>query len=211
MSGAPAHWIKQPGPAANGLRIGLLGGSFNPAHEGHLYVSDVALKRLGLDYVWWLVSPQNPLKRADGMAPLAERLSRARDLTRRSPRIRVTDIETAFGTRYTIDTLRRLIRRFPGLRFVWLMGSDNLMTFHRWRNWQEVARDIPIAVVIRPGTTLAPLIAKTSRYLSAFKVSDERALAMTPPPAIAILDARRSGASATAIRAGVLADAASIC
>ena len=208
---APAPWLKAPGPIASGLRIGLLGGSFNPAHEGHLHVSDVALKRLALDYVWWLVSPQNPLKTADGMAPLKERLSRARCLTRHSPRIRITDIETQLGTRYTIDTVARLIQRFPALHFVWLMGSDNLVTFHRWRNWQELARRIPIVVVIRPGTALAPLISKAAQYLSAFKTSDERALAVTPPPAFAILDARRSAASATAIRAGVLAHATAVC
>ncbi len=205
MSDARASWVKPPGPAVAGLRVGLLGGSFNPAHEGHLHVSDVALKRLGLDYVWWLVSPQNPLKPVRGMAPLDERLSRARQITLHSPRIRVTDIEVQLGMRYTVDTIARLKQRFPALHFVWLMGSDNLMSFHRWRSWQELARSIPIAVVIRPGSALAPLVSKAAQHLSAFKVSDERGLATTPPPAFAILDARRSAASATAIRAGVLA------
>jgi nicotinate-nucleotide adenylyltransferase len=211
MSDARANWIKPPGPVAAGLRIGLLGGSFNPAHEGHLHVSDVALKRLGLDYVWWLVSPQNPLKPALGMASLKERLESARRLASHSPHIRVTDIEAKLGTRYTIDTVVRLMQRFPALRLVWLMGSDNLMTFHRWRSWQALARRIPIAVVIRPGTALAPLASKAARYLADFKVPDERSLAATAPPAFVILDARRSPASATAIRAQVLAAAPTVC
>ncbi|HEX4157296.1 MAG TPA: nicotinate-nucleotide adenylyltransferase [Rhizomicrobium sp.] len=185
------------------MRIGLLGGSFNPPHEGHLHVSDVALKRLGLDFVWWLVSPQNPLKPVHGMASLEERLEQARRLTRRMPRIRVTDIEAQLGTRYTIDTVVKLTQRFPAPHYVWLMGSDNLMTFHHWRSWQELARRIPIAVVIRPGSTLATLTSKAAHRLVAFTTPDERSLATTPPPAFAILDARRSAASATAIRAGV--------
>ena len=211
MTDARANWIKPPGPVAAGLRIGLLGGSFNPAHEGHLHVSDVALKRLGLDYIWWLVSPQNPLKPEHGMASLDERLACARQITSHSPQIRVTDIEAQLGTRYTIDAVTQLTRRFPMPRFVWLMGSDNLMTFHRWRNWQALAHRIPIAVVIRPGTALAPLVSKAARYLASFKVSDERSLAATRPPAFAILDARRNAASATAIRARVLAGATNIC
>jgi nicotinate-nucleotide adenylyltransferase len=211
MTSACANWIKPPGPVAAGLRIGLLGGSFNPAHEGHLHVSDIALKYLGLDYVWWLVSPQNPLKPVEGMASLDVRLECARRLTSRSPHIRVTDIEVKLGTRYTINTVTQLTQRFPALRFVWLMGSDNLMTFHHWLGWQNLANRIPIAVVIRPGTALAPLASKAARYLTRFKAPDERALATTPPPAFAILDARRSPASATAIRAALLAQPTAIC
>jgi nicotinate-nucleotide adenylyltransferase len=211
MSGARRNWIKPPGPVAAGLRIGLLGGSFNPAHEGHLHVSDVASKRLGLDYVWWLVSPQNPLKSLDRMASLAERVANARRLTIHSPRICVTDIEAQLGTRFTIDTVTKLQRRFPAPRFVWLMGSDNLMTFHRWRCWRELANRIPIAVVIRPGTALAPLVSKAARHLSVFKASSERSLATAPAPAFAVLDARRTAASATAIRAQVLDPASAIC
>ncbi|HEY3636566.1 MAG TPA: nicotinate-nucleotide adenylyltransferase [Rhizomicrobium sp.] len=211
MTGAPANWIVPPGPVAPGLRIGLLGGSFNPAHEGHLYVSDVALKRLGLDYVWWLVSPQNPLKSEQEMASFEDRLASAKTITCYSPRIRVTDIEVQLGTRYTIDSVTRLQQRFPGLHFVWLMGSDNLMTFHRWRNWQDLVRRIPVAIVMRPGSELASLKAKAAAFLNAFKAADERRLAVTPPPAFAILDARRSEASATAIRERVLARKAAIC
>lgn len=194
-------WLKAPGPVAPGLRIGLLGGSFNPAHEGHLHVSEVALKRLGLDYVWWLVSPQNPLKSAGDTAPLRQRIARARKAVGRHPRLRVSDIETQMGTRYTIDTIRRLKQRFPSVRFVWLMGSDNLLTFHRWRNWQRLAKSVPIAVVMRPGTILAPLTARAAQRFARLGQSQcERTLVTTRPPALAVLEARRSNASATALR-----------
>ena len=139
------NWLHPPGPVAQGLRIGLLGGSFNPAHDGHLYVGDVALRRLGLDYVWWLVAPQNPLKPVADMAPLEKRLAAARALAGRDPRLIVTDLERMLGTRYTIDTLKALARRFRGVRFVWLMGSDNLDQFHRWRRWEEIVRLVPVA------------------------------------------------------------------
>ena len=127
-------WVRPPGPIADGLRIGLLGGSFDPAHEGHLYASLVALRALELDYIWWLVSPGNPLKA--NPRSLAWRVKEARRAARH-PRIRVTAIETDFRTRYTIDTLRALQRRFPHVHFVWLMGSDNLLQFSRWRNWRQ--------------------------------------------------------------------------
>jgi nicotinate-nucleotide adenylyltransferase len=194
-------WLAPPGPVAAGLRIGLLGGSFNPAHEGHLHISEVALKRLGLDYVWWLVAPQNPLKPANGMAALRSRVSGARILTRHHPRLRVTDIESRMGTRFTIDTIVELKRRFPQLHFVWLMGSDNLATFDRWRNWRSLARRIPIAVVMRPGTTLAPLTAKAAKLFAKTRLRFDRSLADARPPAFLILDARRNSVNATDIRA----------
>jgi nicotinate-nucleotide adenylyltransferase len=194
-------WLTPPGPVAPGLRIGLLGGSFNPAHEGHLHVSEVALKRLGLDYVWWLVAPQNPLKSPRGMADFRDRLTGARKLARGHPRLRVSDIEARTRTCYTIDTIARLKARFPQLKFVWLMGSDNLVTFHRWRNWQELARRIPIAVVMRPGTTLAPLKAMAAQRFAAARPRSESGLADADPPAFVILDSRRNAASATDIRA----------
>lgn len=196
-----ANWLKPPGPVAPGLRVGLLGGSFNPAHEGHLHVSLVAMKSLGLDYVWWLVAPQNPLKPSRGMAALADRVAGARQVARRQKRIFVTDIEAALGTRYTVDTIARLKQHFPQLRFVWLMGSDNLDTFHRWRSWETLARRIPIAVVMRPGTTLAPLSARAAQRFAAKKVRTARQLANATPPALVILDARRNPVSATEIRA----------
>ena len=136
-------WLRSPGPVTPGLQIGLLGGSFNPAHEGHVHASDVALKQLGLDYVWWLVSPQNPLKPTSGMAPLHDRLADAAEVVGRCPRIRVLDLENTLGTRYTIDTLTVLRRRFPCVNFIWLMGSDSLASFHRWRRWPEIVRQIP--------------------------------------------------------------------
>ena len=189
------NWLRPPGPIASGLRIGLLGGSFNPAHDGHLYVSEVARRRLGLDYVWWLVAPQNPLKPPEDMAPLAKRLAAARALAGRDRRLIVTDIERSLGTRYTIDTLKALTRRFRGVRFVWLMGSDNLDQFHRWRRWTDIARLVPIAVVERPGSLLAPLRAKAMQRLAASRTQKLR-----PPPAIIVVDGRRNEASATAIR-----------
>lgn len=133
-----------------GAAIGLLGGSFNPAHGGHRRMSVAALERLHLDELWWLVSPQNPLKPAAGMAPLAARVASARRVARH-PRIRPTDIETKLGTQLTVDTVRALKRRFPQVRFVWLMGSDNLAQFHRWVEWRAIAREVPIVVIARPG------------------------------------------------------------
>lgn len=199
LSHPRANWLRPPGPAAHGLRIGLLGGSFNPAHEGHLYISAAGLKSLGLDYVWWLMTPQNPLKPAIGLAPLDNRVAQARELVR-DPRIRVTDIEAGFGTRYTIDTLAALKRRFPELRFVWLMGSDNLENFSRWRRWAEIARLVPIAVVLRPGATLAPLRAKAAQRFAPARLRDVRSIATATPPALAIVDGPRNRESSTAIR-----------
>ena len=184
------NWIRPPGPVAPGLRIGLLGGSFDPAHGGHLHVSLTAMKRLRLDYVWWLVSPGNPLKQAP--APLAERLAGARAIARH-PRLIVSDIEGQLGTRYTIDTVKALQRRFPFVHFVWLMGSDNLENFHHWRNWQEIARRLPLAVVQRPGSLLARNNAAPIRR---FGTRD----ALRPPPAILVLDGARNFESATRLR-----------
>ncbi|MBX3565513.1 MAG: nicotinate-nucleotide adenylyltransferase [Sphingomonas sp.] len=131
-------------------RIGLLGGSFNPAHKGHRAISLHALRALDLDEVWWLVSPGNPLKPQEGMAPLSARLASARKMARHAP-IRATAIEARLKTRYTVDTLTKLPRMFPKHRFIWLMGADNLGQFHKWRDWRGIARQVPIAVVARPG------------------------------------------------------------
>ncbi len=193
-------WLAPPGPIADGLKIGLLGGSFNPAHEGHLHVSEVALRRLGLDFVWWLVSPQNPLKEAAGMAPLPARLSHAAARFGHHPRVRVLDVEEALGTRYTVDTVTKLQRRFPRLRFVWLMGSDNLAGFHRWRRWQRIAARIPIAVVMRPGSVLAQASARAAHYLADARLTDEKHFACAEPPAFIVLDGKRNAMSATRIR-----------
>ena len=192
-----SHWVTAPGPLAPGLRIGLLGGSFNPAHEGHLYASLTALRQLDLDYVWWLVSPGNPLKTGLALEPLAERLREARQQARH-PRIEVMDIERALGTRFTIDTVTALQRRFPQLHFVWLMGSDNLAQFRRWRRWPDLAARIPIAVIQRPGTILAQINAAAIQRFG--RRRNARALAQAHPPAIAILDGTRSRQSSTALR-----------
>lgn len=189
-----SHWITSPGPLSDGMRIGLLGGSFDPAHGGHLYVSRIALKRLKLDYVWWLVSPGNPLKPEP--APLDVRVTRARLVVQRK-RIIVTDIESRFGTRFTVDTIAALQRRFPKAAFVWLMGSDNLEQFSRWRRWQEIAARIPIAVVRRPTSVLASLHAPLARRL---KPSQQLGSA----PSLVVLDGPRSNESSTELRTQAL-------
>jgi nicotinate-nucleotide adenylyltransferase len=149
-------------------RIGLLGGSFNPAHRGHRAISLAAIRALGLDEVWWLVSPGNPLKdKARDMAPLAIRLASARRLARHAP-IRATDIESRLGTRYTIDTVRALTRRYPNHRFIWLMGADNLAQFDQWKDWRGIARAMPIAVVARPGYDGAAHAAPAMGWLRRF-------------------------------------------
>lgn len=139
-------------PHAPGLCIGLFGGSFNPAHDGHRLASLTALRRLQLDKVWWLVTPGNPLKDNTRLPPLPERIRQARSVAN-SARIHVTGIEARLRTRYTADTLRALKRRCPGVRFVWIMGSDNLASFHRWNEWRAIARMMPIAIIDRPGST----------------------------------------------------------
>jgi nicotinate-nucleotide adenylyltransferase len=179
--------------------VGLLGGSFNPAHEGHRHLSLEALKRLGLDEVWWLVSPQNPLKSERGMAGLERRLEHARRVTGH-PRIRVTDLERRLGTRYTVDTLRELRRRMPGTRFVWLMGADILAQLPRWKNWPELFRLAPLAVFDRPGHARGALAAKAARRFARWR-KDPRALRRAEPPAWAFVRMRPHPASATAIRA----------
>lgn len=182
--------------------MGLLGGSFNPAHGGHRHVSVEALRRLGLDEVWWLVSPQNPLKQAAGMAPLAARMASAR-VAARHPRIRVTDIETRLGTRFTADTVAALVRRCPHIRFIWLMGADNLAQFHRWRDWRRLARTVPIAVLARPRYMGEALGAPAMAWLGRWRHASARARAWREweLPAIVMLDIRMSPLSATAIRA----------
>lgn len=150
-------------------RVGLLGGSFNPAHGGHRRISLFAHAALGLDEVWWLVSPGNPLKPAEGMAPLSARIASAMHQAGRAP-IRVTAIERELGTRYTIDTLRAIERRYPKRQFVWLMGSDNLAQFHRWKDWRGIARTMPIAVIARPGYDPDAVASPAMAWLRHFKV-----------------------------------------
>jgi len=147
---------------------GLLGGSFNPAHKAHRRISLEAIRALGLDEVWWLVSPGNPLKPRAGMAPLSSRFASARRQARRAP-IRVTAIERELHTRYTVNTLRKLVRRYPQRRFVWLMGADNLAQFHRWRAWRDLARLMPIAVVARPGYDAAAFASPAMAWLGRYR------------------------------------------
>ena len=183
-------------------RIGLLGGSFNPAHGGHLHISLLALHRLDLDEVWWLVSPQNPLKPLKGMAPFAKRLASAEALAKGQPRIKVTAIETALGTSYTADTIAALEGRFPHTRFVWLMGGDNLAQLSRWERWVELMRRVPVAVFDRPQTALRALAGKAAQRFARARVPSEaaRGLAEMEPPAWAFFHTRLDPRSATEIR-----------
>ncbi len=178
-----------------------MGGSFNPAHGGHRQIALFALKALGLDEVWWLVSPGNPLKPRKHMAPLARRFASARRQARRAP-IRVTAIERDLGTRYTVDTLRRLERRYSKRRFVWLMGSDNLVQFGQWKNWRGIARIVPIAVIARPGYEGAALASPAMAWLRRFRMpaASIRKRAGWSAPALVLLRFDPDKRSATAIR-----------
>ena len=192
------------------LRVGLLGGSFNPAHEGHLHISRLALDRLALDQVWWLVSPQNPLKPGHDMAPLDQRLAAAQRLAD-DPDIRVTDMERRLGTRYTADTLDALKYCHPEVRFVWIMGADNLIQISRWRRWTMLFKAVPIAVFARPSYSLRALSGRAARRFASARKLESRAggLAAMRPPAWMFLHTPLVSASATRIRgrAGVAAGA----
>ena len=189
-------------PGGGVRRVGLLGGSFNPAHEGHLEISRLALERLRLDEVWWLVSPQSPLKAAAGMAPFEARLKAAGALVR-DRRIRVTGVERELGTRYTRDTLCALKGRFPGIRFVWIMGADNLAQVCRWKGWPGIFRTVAIAVFARPSYSLRALSGRAARRFRGARLGETRAgrLADMRPPAWVFLSRPRNPASATRIRA----------
>jgi nicotinate-nucleotide adenylyltransferase len=188
--------------ASISLRIGLLGGSFNPAHAAHREISLTALHSLKLDQVWWLVSPQNPLKSPRDMAPLQRRLEQARAVAAH-PRIRVTAVETILGTRYTADTLAALQRHYPQARFVWLMGADNLAQFHRWQDWQGIVGSMPIAVLDRPGFNLTALRGPAGQMLSRHRLPRYAApaLAGKAAPAFLLVKSKLNPLSATAIRA----------
>ncbi|MDP3174085.1 MAG: nicotinate-nucleotide adenylyltransferase [Phenylobacterium sp.] len=184
-----------------GMRVGLYGGSFNPAHGGHAHVAETALTRLGLDQVIWLVSPQNPLKPSDDMAGAAERMASAHRWAR-GPSMRVSDVERRLGSAYTVDTLRRLRARFPAVRFVWIMGADGLASFHRWKGWADILREVPVAVVARPGASLRALSSPAARRF-AFARRRSAAAATLPgasPPAWVFLVAPLHFESSTALR-----------
>ena len=180
---------------------GILGGSFNPAHRGHRRISLFVADELDLDEVWWLVSPGNPLKPVEGMAPYPARLASARKMARRSI-IKASDIEARMGTRFTADTLAKLIRRYPKRRFVWIMGADNLGQFHRWRDWRKIARLVPIAVVARPGyegmTEASPATAWLRRFVR--PEASMKSWTYWRPPALVLLHFRPDPTSATALR-----------
>jgi nicotinate-nucleotide adenylyltransferase len=184
------------------MRIGLLGGSFNPAHKGHRRISLAMRAALGLDEIWWLVSPGNPLKPADGMAPLAARFRSAELMARRAP-IRVSAIERELGTLYTVDTAAALVRLYPHHRFIWLLGADNLAQLHRWRDWRKLASLLPIAVATRPGYDGDALKAQAWGWLRRFvrPATMARNWTMWRLPSLVLLDLPPDPTSATALRA----------
>ncbi len=185
--------------AVRGMVIGLLGGSFDPAHEGHVHITREALKRLGLDQVWWLVSPGNPLK-ARQPAPLVDRLARAKAVMRH-PRVKVTALEATLGTRATADTIDRLRRLYPGVTFVWLMGADNLVQFHKWERWRDILRSVAVGVLARPGAGVRARLSVAARAFRVHQVARGETLRGHTPPVWAFVNLPMNAASSTAIRA----------
>ena len=198
---APAPRIPFP-IALPGMRIGLFGGTFNPPHDAHRAASLLALKRLGLDRIWWLVTPGNPLKENRALPPLEQRLIASRKAAAH-PGIEVTGIEAALRTRFTFDTVKKLQARFPQVRFVFIIGADNLAGFHRWKNWRALANIIPIAVVDRPDYDLSALATPAASTLARARIdeSDAALLALLEPPAWVFLHGLKSELSSTALRA----------
>ena len=188
-------------PYTNGMRIGLLGGSFNPPHVAHRAISLFAIKRLKLDRVWWLVTPGNPLKDQDGLRDLNERTAAARRMAN-DPRIDVSCLESVIGTRYTVDTISYLRRRASGLRFVWIMGADNLAQFHRWQNWRRIASEVPMAVIDRPPQSFRALAAPAAQALARYRLPENQAgrLADQRAPAWVFLSGMKLNLSSTGLR-----------
>jgi nicotinate-nucleotide adenylyltransferase len=186
---------------ANGMRIGLLGGSFNPPHAAHRAISQFAIKRLKLDRVWWLVTPGNPLKDVGALRDLDARADAARKMAD-DPRIDVSCLESVIGTRYTADTISYLRRRCAGLRFVWIMGADNLAQFHRWQNWRRIASEVPMAVIDRPPQSFRALAAPAAQALVRYRMPERDAglLADCRAPAWVFLTGMKSGLSSTGLR-----------
>ncbi|MDJ1015038.1 MAG: nicotinate-nucleotide adenylyltransferase [Paracoccaceae bacterium] len=188
--------------ARPGRVIGLLGGSFDPAHAGHAHITREALKRFRLDEIWWLVTPGNPLK-ARGPAELDDRMRVAREVMRH-PKVRVTALEARLGTRYTAETISGLQEAYPGVTFVWLMGADNLATFHRWQRWEAIFHMAPIGVLARPGERISARLSPAARRFRPFKLSARQAgtLKRRVPPAWCFVNMPMRDESSTAIRAG---------
>jgi nicotinate-nucleotide adenylyltransferase len=186
---------------SKGLRIGLLGGSFNPPHDAHRAISLFAMKRLKLDRVWWLVTPGNPLKEGGGLRDLEQRTEAARRIAR-DPRIDVSCLESVIGTRYTVDTINYLSRRLSGLRLVWIMGADNLAQFHRWQNWRRIASEVPIAVIDRPPQSFRALAAPAAQAMARYRLPENQAdqLADRRAPAWVFLTGMKLNLSSTGLR-----------
>lgn len=185
--------------ATRGMVIGLLGGSFDPAHDGHVHITREALKRIGLDQVWWLVSPGNPLK-AHQPAPMADRIRHARRLMQ-DPRVKVTDLEARLGTRFTADTIAALQAIYPGVTFVWLMGADNLAGFHRWDRWHDIMARVPVAVLARPGAGLRARLSPAAQIYAGNLVERGENLKPRRPPAWVFVNLPMNDASSSQIRA----------
>ena len=188
--------------AMPGQRIGIMGGSFNPPHDGHRIVAETAVKRLRLDQLWWLVTPGNPLKANDGLPSQTERMELCRQFAR-GPKMIITGFESELGTPYTAATLDFLRERYPSVHFVWVMGADNLASFHRWQRWREIAQTMPIAVVDRPGWRLKALGSEAAQSLAHARMreADAAKLAAANPPAWVFLTGRLSPLSSTQLRA----------
>jgi nicotinate-nucleotide adenylyltransferase len=200
IADVPARYLRMP-HAQKGMAVGLFGGSFNPPHGGHALVAEIALRRLWLDQLWWMVTPGNPLKSARELAPLSERIRLSEEIAP-DPRIRVTAFEASHNVRYTADTVALVKARNPGVAFVWVMGADNLRDFHRWQRWRQIVTTFPIAVVDRPGSTLSFLssvVAKTFDYARVDE-GDAPILARMSAPAWTFIHGPRSSISSTALR-----------
>ena len=187
--------------ATKGQVIGLLGGSFDPAHEGHAHITREALKRFGLDRVWWLLSPGNPLKER-GPAPMQVRIERALSVID-DPRVEITDIEAQLGTRYTAETLSALRQTYPGVRFVWLMGADNLAQFHLWQDWQQIMQTVPVGVLARPGQRISARMSRAARLYAPYRIAgrNSQLLAHAAAPAWCFVNVPMVDVSSTALRA----------
>lgn len=195
------HYLRMP-HVEKRMQVGLFGGSFNPPHDGHVLVAETAMRVLELDQLWWIVTPGNPLKAGREIAPLAERIALSEEIVH-DPRIKVTAFEAAFSVRYTADTLGLVQTRNPGVDFVWVMGADNLAGFHLWERWRDIAATMPIAVIDRPGSTLALGSSVMARSFEAARIPERDAanLARRAPPAWTFIHGPRSSLSSTALRA----------